>query len=193
MWVTRLSPHVWTGVVMKRVFVIAACCLSLAACSSLPSWMQFDSAKFAGATTVQFESEPAGAEARTSTGQTCRTPCSLAVEAREFTVSYSLPGYQSQTVPVRSPAPDNTRDPNSINPPEAPGVVPNPVFVELQPAAPPPVAHKKPVARKKPVAQAAAPTTTGAKPTAKPAPTAMAPESPAPAPASPWPPAPPSR
>ena len=50
---------------------------------------------------MQFESEPAGAEARTSLGQTCRTPCSLAVAANEFTVSFTLPGYQPQTVPVR--------------------------------------------------------------------------------------------
>ena len=62
---------------------------------------------------MQFESEPAGAEARTSTGQTCRTPCSLAVAASEFTVSFALPGYQPQTVPVRVVASTEPRDPNS--------------------------------------------------------------------------------
>lgn len=139
--------------------------------------MQFDLPKSApAATTMQFESEPAGAEARTSIGQSCRTPCSLAVSANEFTVTFMLAGYQPQTVPVRVVAPsDSTRDPNSE--PDAPRLVPNPVFVQLQPAAPPPAAHKKPPAKKKPKA---AP---------KPAPTAMAPEpAPAPAPASPWPP-----
>jgi hypothetical protein len=165
---------------MKRVVVIAACAFGLAGCSSMPSWMQFDLPKAApAATTMQFESEPAGAEARTSIGQSCRTPCSLAVSASEFTVTFELPGHQPQTVPVRSVAPGepNPSDPDAT----APRLVPNPVFVQLQPMAPPPVARSKkpaPVKKKPP-----------AKP--KPAPTAMAPEpapAPAPAPASPWPP-----
>lgn len=146
--------------------------------------MQVDTPSFMksapAATTMQFESEPAGAEARTSTGQTCRTPCSLAVSASEFTVSFTLPGYQSQSVPVRVV---QSNDPPSVEG-EAPAarLVPNPVFVELAPGAP--AAARKPAApppKKKP------------KPAPKPAPTAMAPEappSPAPAPASPWPPAP---
>jgi hypothetical protein len=179
-----VEPRERTVSVMKRVVAIAACGLSLAGCSSLPSWMQVEMPKAAPvATTMQFESEPSGAEARTSLGQTCRTPCSGTVRANEFTVSFALPGYQPQTIPVRVVAPKETRDPN--NPQTEPRLVPNPVFVELQPVAPPPPARKKPVARKKP------------KPAAKPAPTAMAPAAPpppAPAPASPWPPAPaPSR
>jgi hypothetical protein len=130
--------------------------------------MQLDLPKPApAATTMQFESEPAGAEARTSDGQTCRTPCSLAVNASEFTVTFSLANHQPQTVPVRVVA--------DADPSEAARLVPNPVFVELRPAAPPP--------RKKP-----APATK--KPAPRPAPTAMAPaQAPAPAPASPWPPA----
>jgi len=172
--------HERTVSVMKRVVAIAACGLSLAACSSMPSWMQFDPSKAAPtATTMQFESEPAGAEAKTSTGQTCRTPCSLAVAANEFTVNFTLPGYQPQTVPVRVVASTEPRDPNSPDADAAPRLVPNPVFVELQPAKP--AAAQKPAPKKKP------------KPGPRAAPTAMAPEqpsSPAPAPASPWPPAP---
>jgi hypothetical protein len=169
---------------MKRVLVIAACGLSLAACSSMPSWMQFDLPKSApAATTMQFESEPAGAEARTSFGQSCRTPCSLAVTQSEFTVSFGLPGYQPQTVPVRVVTSSDAPDPTSTGEVAGPRLVPNPVFVELHAVAPPPVAHKKkPVAvakkKPKPAPRAAAPT-------------AMAPEpAPAPAPASPWPPPP---
>jgi hypothetical protein len=61
---------------MKRFVAIAACGLGLSACSSMPSWNPFDLPKAApAATTMQFESEPAGAEARTSVGQSCRTPC----------------------------------------------------------------------------------------------------------------------
>ena len=166
-------------VLMKRVVAIAACGMSLAACSSLPNWMQFDTPSFMksapAATTMQFESEPAGAEARTSLGQVCRTPCTQAVTANEFTVSFSLPGYQSQTVPVRVVAAADGSDAEGAR------LVPNPVFVELQPGAPPaPIKKPAPVKKKpKPVAARAAPT-------------AMAPEpapAPAPAPASPWPPA----
>jgi hypothetical protein len=172
---------------MKRIVVIAACGLSLAACSSMPSWMSFDLPKGStAATSMQFESEPAGAEARTSLGQTCRTPCSLAVAANEFTVSFTLPGYQPQTVPVRIVNSTETGTDGEANPPR---LVPNPVFVELMPAgAPPPAARRSaPVAQAKPKPKPA--------PAAqRPAPTAMAPAAPAPeaAPASPWPP-PPSR
>jgi len=160
--------------VMKRVVAIAACGISLAACSSMPSWMQFETPSFMksapAATTMQFESEPAGAEARTSLGQACRTPCTQTVTANEFTVNFSLPGYQPQTVPVRVVASADGSDAEGAR------LVPNPVFVELQPAGP---AAKKPApAKKKPKAAPRA------------APTAMAPEpAPAPAPASPWPPA----
>lgn len=166
---------------MKRVVAIAACALSLAGCSSLPSWMQFDTPSFMKsapvATTMQFESEPAGAEARTSLGQACRTPCTLAMASSEFTVNFALPGYQPQTVPVRVVTP---AEPNSEPDAASARLVPNPVFVELQPTAPPPVARKPAPAKKKP------------RPVSRPGPTAMAPEaapSPAPAPASPWPPA----
>ena len=140
--------------------------------------MQFDTPGFMksapAATTMQFESEPAGAEAKTSLGQACRTPCTLAATANEFTVSFSLPGYQPQTVPVRVVASAGGSDPDSAR------LVPNPVFVELQPAGPAAVARKPAPAKKKP------------RPAPRPGPTAMAPEqapSPAPAPASPWPPA----
>ena len=175
-----VGPHERTVLIMRRVLAIAACGMSLAACSSLPSWMQFDLPKSAPATTtMQFESEPAGAEARTSLGQSCRTPCSLAVSANEFTVSFALPGYQPQTVPVRVVASNDA--PSSDAETGGPHLVPNPVFVQLQPIAPPPPVKKPPAAKKKP------------KPAPRPAPTAMAPEAPpppAPAPASPWPPAP---
>lgn len=133
------------------------------------------------ANTMQFESEPAGAEARTSTGQTCRTPCSLAVSGSEFTVTFALPGYQPQTVPVRVVA--STEPPGVEGEAPAARLVPNPVFVELQAAAAAPAARKP----------AAPPKKKPTKPAPRPAPTAMAPEAPpapAPAPASPWPPAP---
>ena len=120
---------------MKRAVAIAACGLSLAGCSGMPEMPGFS---FLGgspaATTIQFESEPAGAEAKTSTGQTCRTPCAAAIASNEFSVTFSLNGYQPQTVPVRIAASTEPIDPNTGSPP-APRLVPNPVFVELQPTA----------------------------------------------------------
>jgi cell division septation protein DedD len=95
------------------------------------------------------------------------------VTSSEFTVSFALPGYHPQTVPVRVVASADGSDAEQR-------LVPNPVFVELQPAGPPVAARKPAPVKKKP------------KPGPRPAPTAMAPEqapSPAPAPASPWPPA----
>jgi hypothetical protein len=113
------------------------------------------------AETLAIESEPPGAEAKTSLGQSCRTPCQLPVQpGSEFSVTLALSGYQPQTVAVR---------PEADGASAAPRLAPNPVHVELQAVAPP----KKPVAKKKkPVAA-----------TARPAPLASAAAKAAPAPA----------
>ena len=172
----------WTDATMKRTVAIAACGFSLAGCAGLglPS--------FGGppTTTIQFESEPAGAEARTSTGQSCRTPCAQAVVGTEFTVTFTLAGHQPQTVPVRISASTEPVDPNTGVQP-APRMVPNPVFVELQPAAPPAAARRRPPPPRQPRPA-----------TARPAPQQQqqqqpAPTAPAPAPAAAWPPPPPAR
>ena len=89
---------------MKRHLAIAACGLSLAACSSMPGWMQFDVPSRRARAPPPCSSNPSRPAPRRGprSGQTCRTPCSLAVAATEFTVSFTLPGYQPQTVPVRA-------------------------------------------------------------------------------------------
>jgi hypothetical protein len=156
---------------MYRVIAIASSALALAACSSI----NLDFLKPAPAVdTVQFESEPPGAEVRVSNGQTCRTPCALALQASSgYTVTFTLNGYTpaTETLELASLG-DGT---NHLRP--------NPVAVELAPALPPKPA--KPV--RKPAAKKPA-----AKPPVKPKPTAAAP-APAPPPpanaASPWPPA----
>jgi len=54
-------------------------------------------------TTVQFQiiSNPDGADVRTSMGNTCNTPCTLTFGRKdEFSLTFSKPGYQSQTVQV---------------------------------------------------------------------------------------------
>jgi hypothetical protein len=166
---------------MRRVAVIAVCGLALSACSSMPS---FELPKASPpATTMQLESVPPGAEARVSAGgASCRTPCALAVASDDFTVTFTLPGYQPQTVPVRVLNSNERVDPNTQTV-AAPQLSPNPVYVELVPA-PPPVAVKK----KKAVAAKPKKIAPGA---VKRAPAAATPPpAPAPAPAAAWPPPP---
>jgi hypothetical protein len=167
---------------MYRVIAIIGGALALAACSSTSDLG--DMFKPAPSMdTVRFESEPPGAEAKASSGQTCRTPCALALPtAGPLTVTFALNGYQTATENLE--VLQNTGSP--------PALTPNPVVVELTPA--PPAAAKKP-ARKRP---AAAKPAAAKKPAAKKPAAASAPASaPAPAPAaqqqSPWPATPPAR
>lgn len=158
--------------------MIAGGALALAACSSTPDWMNLDAMKPAPIMdTVRFESEPPGAEAKTSTGQTCRTPCALALPVNSpLTVTFTLNGYQPES---------ETIEPITMTD-SPPGLRPNPVVVELTPAPPPPKQVKKPAPpKKKPAAKPAA---ARAKPAA-PAPMSAAPQQ-APAP---WPSTPPQR
>ncbi len=74
---------------MRRVIVVALAGASLAGCSSF----SFDSWKPAPATVqVQLESVPSGAEAKTSLGPGCKTPCSVNVPATDagFSVTYTM-------------------------------------------------------------------------------------------------------
>jgi hypothetical protein len=140
---------------MRRVIVICVAGLGLAGCSSMPSMPSFswDSFKPAPPTVqVQLESAPPGAEARTSLGPGCKTPCSVAVPAPDagFSVSYTLNRFQPVTVPVqvvRIPADFGTEASTTLDP--------NPVFAELRPAGPPPRAARKTPKRPKPPRAAA--------------------------------------
>ena len=112
---------------------------------------------------LRVESEPPGADARTTQGQSCRTPCELTVPAGgEFGVSFALNGYQSQTVQVRSDT-----SPGSASGEFGPvaRLQPNPVYAELQPAKPP---GKKKAPPKK-TAKKAAPATAAQAPPGAPA------------------------
>jgi hypothetical protein len=82
---------------------------------------------------VEFQSTPSGAEARTSMGQSCTTPCSVSVPAPEddFTVSFARNGFQPMTIPVRI-----TRTAGSAMTPPFTSINPNPLVATLQPIAP---------------------------------------------------------
>ncbi len=139
---------------------------------------------------VHVSSIPPGAEASFGNGgQTCRTPCTLAAPSGTgtYNVSFTLDGYQPQTVPVRIAVSD-TGSLQTGDAGTAPTtmITPNPVFAELEPAAraPGPAPRKPPAARAK---------TSAAKPApAKPAATTTSASSPSPAASSPPPPAPPA-
>lgn len=168
---------------MSRVIVIVATVLALAGCTSGGTgadwWPKYEPAPVS----VQFQSEPAGAEAKTTAGLACKTPCSLAVAPdKEFSVTFSLPGYEPQTVPVQVSKPDGTEVMQEAS------LQPNPVAVELakSPAKRPPVRKRATTASTaKPAAAKPAPRPATPQPAAAPWPE-TAPDAPPPA-TDPWP------
>jgi PEGA domain len=170
-------PPKWWDPMISRVIAVVACGFTLAACSSwMPSMQSMSFLKPSPTTeALRVESEPPGAEAKTSQGPSCRTPCELVVQTgTEFSVTLALSGYQPQTVSVRSEAPPPVlRDGGESAP--TPRLAPNPIYVELQPVPVAPPAKKPVVKKKKPVAAAARPaapppTTTASVPSAAPPP-----------------------
>jgi hypothetical protein len=104
------------------------------------------------ASTVQVESEPAGAEAKSSVGPSCRTPCSLTIASADpFTVTFTLAGYEPQTVPVAPRPAVGARDPG-----EALKFDPDPVYAQLEPTGPA-KGKKRPAPKAKTAAPPAAP------------------------------------
>jgi hypothetical protein len=142
---------------MRRIIAIAVTGASLGGCSSL----SFDSFKSAPPLVkVALESEPPGADATTSLGPACKTPCSVEIPAPDagFSVTFASPKFQPVTIPVqviRNPG-DSTSPPTTI-------IEPGPVFAELQPAAPPPKG-RKPMRPNKPKPPKAAPAPAPAQP-----------------------------
>jgi hypothetical protein len=125
------------GQVMRRVIAIAFAAASLGGCSS----MSLDAFKPAPTMVdVQLDSSPPGAEAKTSLGPGCKTPCSVSVPAPDtgFSVAFSMDKFQPETVQVQV-----IRNSGAFN--TSPPIVfdPNPVVAELQPAAPPPKGMKR--------------------------------------------------
>jgi hypothetical protein len=127
-----------------RVCVVASA-LALAGCGSwTPSWDFMPSMSSGANVSLTIESDPPGADAKTSLGASCRTPCMMPVAAdREFTVSYALNGYLPQVVTVTPRMPERTRlEPEVGGGAALPDLSPNPVFAQLEPAPPPAPARK---------------------------------------------------
>jgi hypothetical protein len=138
--------------IISRVFAIAVAGASLAGCTSF----SVDSFKpTPPPIQVQLESVPPGADATTSVGPGCKTPCSIAVAAPDagFTVTFAMPRFQPVTVPVQL-----IRNPGDFTTPASTTIDPNPVVAELKPAGPPPRAKSiRPKASKPKPAAAPAP------------------------------------
>src|SRR6516162_10048622 len=130
-------PPRWWGIrFMSRVIAVMACGFLLSACSATMPSLDFLKST-PQPETLAIESEPPGAEAKTSLGESCRTPCKLSVQpGSEFSLTLALSGYQPHTVSVR---------PEADGAAAAPRLAPNPVHVALRPVAP----AKKLVAKKK--------------------------------------------
>ena len=129
---------------MRRFLVIAVAGAGLAGCSSF----SMDAFKSAPPTVqVQLESAPPGADAKTSSGPGCTTPCSVAVPAADsgFSVAFTKNKFQPVTIPVQV-----VNIPGDFSTPASTNIDPNPVVAELRPAGPPPKAVRKPMRPKKP-------------------------------------------
>ena len=151
---------------MRRVIAIAVAGASLAGCSSF----SMDSFRPTPPTVqVQIDSIPSGADAKTSLGPGCKTPCSIGIPAADsgFTVTYTMNKFHPVTVPVQV-----INIPGDFSTPASTSIDPNPVVAELKPTGPPP----KPVRRPPPKPK-------------KPKPAAAPAESPFPSPPAPPPPA----
>src|SRR5215468_3390755 len=141
---------------MRRVFVIGFAGIALSGCSSF-SGLDFLTPAPA-MVVLQLESSPQGAEAQTSAGPACRTPCSVSVPAAPLSVTFTLDKFQPQTVSIQTS--EQTVYGNGID--ASPRTVmeldPNPVFAQLAPAGPVRRSGKRPppkVASKPPASQAA--------------------------------------
>ena len=76
--------------------------------------------------TIKIESDPRGAEVSTSLGSGCRTPCEMEIAADQpFAITFVHPGYEPATVDVQV-------QPGKVG---ASKFLPNPVFLQLVPAA----------------------------------------------------------
>src|ERR1051325_11989352 len=87
---------------LVRLCAVASALLAAGCSSWTPSWDFIPSSLSSGANvSLTIESDPPGADAKTSLGLACRTPCMIPVPAdRSFTVTYSLNGYLPQSIPV---------------------------------------------------------------------------------------------
>jgi hypothetical protein len=115
-----------------RALAVMILSVGLASCGSVAT-PSFDAFKPKPTTTLLLiQSTPPGAEARTSLGKTCRTPCTMQIGASEdFTVSFGLNGYMPQTLTVHS-----TMSKGGFMTAPSPVLEPTTLFATLEPVTP---------------------------------------------------------
>ena len=142
---------------MRRVIVISLAGIALSGCASMSVPGLDFLTPAPSVATLQLESMPPGAEARTSAGPSCRTPCTVSVPAAPLTVTYHA---------RQVSAADRLRAADAANRRQSQRgrrqlhssmeLDPNPVFAELAPAGPPKRTTKRPppkqVAKRPPAA-----------------------------------------
>jgi hypothetical protein len=131
---------------MSRVELIVAATavimgVALGGCSgSMPEWMSTSPPQSAGPQNqaLRFESDPPGAEVRTVKGETCQTPCALAVPTDNQSVSFAKEGFEPQTVQVIARESTNQSYFSSMFNGSPRTLAPNPVQVVMIEVPPPP-------------------------------------------------------
>jgi hypothetical protein len=102
---------------------------------------------------LQLDSTPQGADARTSLGPSCKTPCTLSLTPESnFSVSFTLDKFTPATVPIQV-----TRSGGEFLTAVTTTIDPNPVVAELQAAKPPMRPARKMARKRKPSPAAASP------------------------------------
>jgi hypothetical protein len=117
---------------LEPTFALVICGLGLAACGASQTIPGLDAFKpKPTTTTLLIQSNPDGADARSSLGGNCRTPCTVAIAtAGDFTLNLAREGYDPQTVTVHS-----IMSEGSYTTSASPTLDPNVVSVTLKPQA----------------------------------------------------------
>jgi hypothetical protein len=96
-----------------------------------PAYMFADKPKQA-AVMLRLESTPPGAQAQTSFGMSCHTPCILPLGGDgDFVVTFVRPGYLPVTVPIAVQVPQERRPDSEFGILPTPRIVPNPIIARL--------------------------------------------------------------
>jgi hypothetical protein len=114
------------------LLALVICGFGLAGCGTSKTIPGLDAFKPKPTTTILLiQTNPDGADARSSLGATCHTPCTMTIgTAGDFTISFAQDGYVPQTITVHS-----TMSEGSFTTAPSPVLTPNPVVVMLEPAA----------------------------------------------------------
>jgi hypothetical protein len=149
-WPAAVPPRVRPAAPARnRAVAVVIAGLGLASCGTTVSTTVTDAFKQKPTTTLMLiESNPAGATAKTSMGQTCKTPCTMLISiGNDFTVTFTLDGYVPQTLPVHA-----TMSAGGWTTAPSPVLDPGSLFPTLEPVKPPPTGARRAKTASRPAA-----------------------------------------